>query len=168
MFEIEIFEPVRREGLKLSKIIMMTGVIITLMGSINAGDISLNAARVGGKDVAVLAKFYEAAFGLKEVMRIDTPAMLEIMLNFGDTAEAAKANPAAQVVIMPRADTDARDSIAHIIFDVTDMKSVIESVKAAGGTVVREPAVFGDTGLVFSFVADPDGNQIELLQHPKR
>jgi len=151
----------------LSKIILTAGVTIALMGNIYAGDITLNAARVGGKDVAALAGFYGAAFGLKEVNRIEVPEMLEIMMNFGDTAEAAKANPAAQVVIMPKADTDGKDSIAHIIFDVTDIKTVVEAVKAAGGTVVREPVAFGDTGIVFCFVADPEGNQIELLQHTK-
>ena len=154
--------------MKLSKIILMAGVTITLMGNIYAGEISLNSARVGGKDVAALAKFYEAAFGLKEVTRIDLPCMLEIMLNFGDTVEAARANPAAQVVIMPKSDTDGKDSIAHIIFNVTDIKAVVDAVKAAGGTIVREPASFGDTGMVFSYVADPAGNQIELIQRAKR
>ena len=154
--------------MKLVKIILTLGLIITLMGSIYAGDVSLNAARVGGKDVAALAGFYKAAFGLKEVNRIEMPGMLEIMLNFGDTVEAAKANKAAQVVIMPKSDTDGKDSVAHIIFDVTDIKAVVEAVKAAGGTIVREPAVFGDSGMVFGFVADPAGNQIELLQHAKR
>jgi len=138
------------------------------MGNIYAGDISLNAARVGGKDVAALAEFYKAAFGLKEVNRIEIPTMLEIMLNFGDTVEAAKANTAAQVVIMPKSDTDGNDSVAHIIFNVTDIKAVVEAVKAAGGTIIREPATFGDSGMVFGFVADPAGNQIEMLQHPKR
>ena len=154
--------------MKLFKIILMAGVTITLMGNIHAGDISLNAARVGGKNVAALAWFYENAFGLKEVNRIELPDMLEIMMNFGDTVEAAKANPAAQVVIMPKSDKDGPDSVAHIIFNVTDMAAVVEAVRAAGGKIIRDPASFGDSGLVFCFVADPDGNQIELLQHTKR
>jgi predicted enzyme related to lactoylglutathione lyase len=134
------------------------------MGNIYTGNISLNAARVGGKDVAALAGFYEAAFGLKEVNRIQIPEGLEIMLNFGDTVEAARANPAAEVVIMPRPDTDGKDSIAHIIFNAADVEAAAEAVKAAGGTIVRGPVVFTDAGVIFCFVADPDGNQIELLQ----
>lgn len=154
--------------MKLSKIILALTAVIALMGNIYAGDISLNAARVGGKDVAALAKFYEAAFGLKEVSRIEMPTMLEIMLNFGDTVEEARANPAAQIVIMPKSDKDGSDSVAHIIFNVTDAKTVAEAVKAAGGSVVIEPTSFGNSGLIYCYVADPAGNQIELLQRAKR
>ena len=154
--------------MKLYKIILTLAVIITLIGTVYAEDISLNAARVGGKDVAALAKFYEAAFGLKEVSRIEMPTMLEIMLNFGDTVEAAKANPAAQIVVMPKSDKDGSDSVAHIIFNVTDAKAVSEAVKTAGGSVVIEPTSFGNSGLIFCYVADPAGNQIELLQRAKR
>jgi predicted enzyme related to lactoylglutathione lyase len=136
------------------------------MGNIYTGDISLNAARVGAKDVAALAGFYEAAFDLKEVKRLELPEMLEIMMNFGDTVEAAKANPAAQVVIMPKSDTDGKDSIAHIIFNAADVKAAAEKVKAAGGTIVREPVAMED-GVIFCFVADPDGNLIELLKLPE-
>jgi predicted enzyme related to lactoylglutathione lyase len=135
------------------------------MGNSYTGDISLNAARVGAKDVARLAGFYEAAFGLKEVKRIELPIGPEIMLNFGDTIETAKANPAAQVVIMPRADTDGSDSVAHIIFNVSDVKAAAEAAKKAGGAIVTEPVTMGD-GVVFCFVADLDGNLIELLKLP--
>ena len=135
------------------------------MGNSCTGDISLNAARVGAKDVARLAGFYEAAFGLKEVKRIELPIGPEIMLNFGDTVEAAKVNPAAQVVIMPGAETDGSDSVAHIIFNVSDVKAAAESAKKAGGAIVTEPVTMGD-GVVFCFVADPDGNLIELLKLP--
>ncbi|MEJ0008445.1 MAG: hypothetical protein WDM77_19305 [Steroidobacteraceae bacterium] len=64
--------------------------------------VALNAARVGAVDVAALARFYQAAFGLQEVNRLELPGRLEIMLNFGDSVAAAKANPAAQIVIMHR------------------------------------------------------------------
>ena len=135
------------------------------MGNIYTGDISLNAARVGAKDVVGLARFYEAAFGLKEVKQIELPIGPEIMLNFGDTIEAAKANPAAQVVIMPKAETDGSDSVAHIIFNVSDVKAAAEAAKTAGGAIISEPVTMGD-GVVFCFVADPDGNLIELLKLP--
>ena len=135
------------------------------MGNINTVDISLNAARVGAKDVVGMAGFYKAAFGLKEVKRIELPIGPEIMLNFGDTIEAAKANPAAQVVIMPRADTDGSDSVAHIVFNASDVKAAAEAAKAAGGAIISEPVTMGD-GVIFCFVADPDGNLIELLKLP--
>ncbi len=46
-----------------------------------------------------LEKFYETAFGMQEVQRIGRN---EVMLNFGDSVATAKANPAAQIVIMHR------------------------------------------------------------------
>jgi hypothetical protein len=61
--------------------------------------VTLNAARVAAVDVPALEKFYETAFGMQEVQRIGSQ---EVMLNFGDSVAAAKANPAAQIVIMHR------------------------------------------------------------------
>ncbi len=52
--------------------------------------VSLNATRIGAADVPALEKFYETAFGMQEVQRIQKPKSLEVMLNFGDTVAAAK------------------------------------------------------------------------------
>jgi hypothetical protein len=43
------------------------------------GAVSLDAARIGAQDVPALTKFYESAFGLKEVNRLQFPGMLEIL-----------------------------------------------------------------------------------------
>ena len=85
--------------LKAVKVIFVAGAVCFLTGSAYAG-VTLNAARVGGKDPATLAKFYETAFGLKEVNRLSFPGMLEIMMNFGDSTTAAKANHNAQIVVI--------------------------------------------------------------------
>jgi predicted enzyme related to lactoylglutathione lyase len=58
------------------------------------------------------------------------------------------------------------DQVAHLIFDVTEMDSTVAAVKAAGGTVQREPFEFGDTGIRIGIVSDPAGNLVELLQQP--
>jgi predicted enzyme related to lactoylglutathione lyase len=129
--------------------------------------VMLNSARVGGKDAVALGKFYEAAFGLKEVNRLTFPGGVEIFLNFGDSVDAAKANKAAQVVIM-QAEPAAKDAVAHLIFDVTDVAAAAAAVKAAGGTMDREPAPFGNTGIVIGFAVDPAGNRIELIQRAQR
>jgi predicted enzyme related to lactoylglutathione lyase len=139
---------------------------LLLIGAAQAG-VMLNSARVGGKDAVALGKFYEAAFGLKEVNRLTFPGGVEIFLNFGDSVDAAKANKAAQVVIM-QSEPAAKDAVAHLIFDVTDVAATAAAVKAAGGTMDREPAPFGNTGLVIGFAVDPAGNRIELIQRPPR
>jgi predicted enzyme related to lactoylglutathione lyase len=142
------------------------GAALMLVGVARA-DVMLNAARVGAEDVAALAQFYESAFGLKEVNRLEFPGSLEIMLNFGATVEAAKANSAAQVVIMHR-DSDALDDdVPHIIFNVSDVAATAAAVKKAGGTMDADPRPFGNTGIVIGFARDPAGNRIELIQQPK-
>ena len=101
---------------------------ITLLAAIAAqADVSLNAARVGGPDVAALAKFYQSAFGLQEVNRLQLPGAIEIMLNFGDSAAAAKSSSAAQIVIMHRADA-VQDPVPHLIFNVSDMAATTAAV----------------------------------------
>jgi predicted enzyme related to lactoylglutathione lyase len=148
----------RRRGLGLGLCAALLG-----MASAQAG-VTLNSARVGAMDVAALEKFYETAFGMQEVQRIGTT---EVMLNFGDSVAAAKANPAAQLVIMHRDSDDQTDSIAHLIFNVTDMKATVAAIIAAGGKMVRAPFVFGNTGITIGLGLDPAGNHFEMLQQPQ-
>ena len=133
-------------------------------------DVSLNGVRVGAKDAVAVAKFYQSAFGMQEVQRIQTPTMTEIMLNFGATPEAAKANRAKKegdIVVMSRAADDAKDELPHIVLNVTDMAGTVKALKAAGGTMEREPFEFGKTGILIGMAIDPAGNHVEMIQAPK-
>jgi predicted enzyme related to lactoylglutathione lyase len=144
---------------------MSVGLCASLLVALSAqARVTLNAARVGAADVAALEKFYETAFGMQEVQKIGNN---EVMLNFGDSVATAKANPAAQIVIMHRDSDDAKDTIAHIIFNVTDMKATAAAIVAAGGKMDRAPFVFGNTGITIGLAVDPAGNHIEMLQQPK-
>ena len=98
------------------------------------------------------------------MQRIQTPEFLEIMLDFGATEAAAKANTGADVVIMQRAADDGKDTMAHLVFTVTDMAGVVASVKKAGGKMEREPFEFGNTGIRIGMGIDPAGNHFELIQ----
>jgi predicted enzyme related to lactoylglutathione lyase len=138
-----------------------------LLASGAHADVTLNSARVAGKDAVALGKFYETAFGLKEVNRLTFPGGVEIFLNFGDSVDAAKANRAAEVVIMQSAPAE-KDTVAHLIFNVTDAAATAAAVKAAGGKMDREPAPFGNTGMLIGMAVDPAGNRIELIQRPQR
>ena len=130
-------------------------------------DVSLNAGRVGAEDVAATAKFYEAAFGLKEVNRLEFPGSLEIMMNFGDSVAAAKANHNAQVVVMHRASNSIKDPVPHLVLNVSDVRATAAAVKAAGGTMQAEPREFGKTGIMIGIAIDPAGNRVEMIQQPK-
>jgi len=133
-----------------------------------AGGVTLNAARVGAEDVLANEKFYEAAFGLQEVNRIESHGQVEVMLNFGDSVESAKANKNAQVVIMHRESNAQKDPVPHVIFNVTDIKATAAAIKAAGGTLDGEPKPFGKTGIVIGIATDLAGNRIELIQWPAK
>jgi predicted enzyme related to lactoylglutathione lyase len=133
-----------------------------LVANAHAG-VTLAAARIGAVDVAGVAKFYQSAFGMQEIMRLDMPDMKEIMLNFGDTVEAAKANPNPWIVIMSRTSNDVKE-VPHLVLYVTDMKATVAAIKAAGGTVDGEPSAFGGAGMIVGFAADPAGNRMELIQ----
>lgn len=147
-----------------ARIVLTAGVGLLLAATAQAG-VTLNAARVGGANVAALAKFYESAFGLHEVSRLSFPGNLEIMLNFGDSIDAAKANRAAQIVIMHRAHA-LKDMVPHLILNVTDMTATVAAVKSAGGSMAGAPRPFGKTGIMIGFAIDPAGNRIEMIQRP--
>jgi predicted enzyme related to lactoylglutathione lyase len=122
--------------------------------------------RVGAKDSVALAKFYQAAFGMQEVNRIDAPGGPEVFVNFGATTDAAKANKSEPVVIQHRDSDDIKDSIAHVIFNVKDMKATVAAIKAAGGSMTGDPRPFGNTGVLIGIAIDPAGNRIEMIQRP--
>jgi len=130
--------------------------------------VSLNAARVGAKDAAGVAKFYETGFGLQEVRRFEFPGGVEILMNFGATADAAKANTGAEIVVMHRDSDEVKDTIPHLIFTVTDINATVAALKAAGGKMESEPKEFGKTGIMIGIAVDPAGNRIEMIQQARK
>ena len=149
------------------RVLIGTGATLLLLSAARA-DVTLNAGRIGAEDVAAAAKFYESAFGLKEVNRLELGPNIEIMMNFGATVDAAKANANSQVVIMHRDTNAIQDPVPHLIFNVTDIGATVAAIKAAGGSMDGEPQAFGNSGLMIGFARDPAGNRVELIQRPKR
>jgi predicted enzyme related to lactoylglutathione lyase len=149
------------------RLAVAAGAVLTTATMAHA-EVSLNSVRVGAADTAALAKFYEAAFGMQEVNRIGAPTGPEIFVNFGATADAAKAVTAPPVVLMHR-DSDAlQDPVPHVIFNVTDMNATVAAIKKAGGSMQGDPRPFGNTGIIIGIAIDPAGNRIELIQRPAR
>jgi predicted enzyme related to lactoylglutathione lyase len=146
--------------------IAMAACAALMVGSAADADVTLNSVRVEAVNVVASAKFYQSAFGLQEVNRLETPGGPEIFLNFGATVDAAKANKNLRIVIMHR-DSDAiRDPIAHVILNVTDMAATAAAVKAAGGSMDGDPRPFGNSGVIIGIAVDPAGNRLELIQRP--
>ena len=137
-----------------------------LLASAAHAQVTLNSVRIGAKDTVALAKFYQAAFGMQEINRIDAPGGPEIFVNFGATIDAAKANKSEPIVIMHRDSDDQKDPIAHVILNVKDMAAAVAAIKAAGGLMAGDPRPFRNTGLVIGIAIDPAGNRLELIQRP--
>lgn len=137
-----------------------------LLATAALAQVKLDSVRIGAKDSVALAKFFEAAFGMQEVNRINTPGGPEVFVNFGAAVDSAKANKSEPIVIMHRDSDDIKDPIAHVILNVKDMAATVTAIKAAGGSMAGDPRPFGNTGLVIGIAIDPAGNRLELIQRP--
>jgi predicted enzyme related to lactoylglutathione lyase len=137
-----------------------------LLVSAARAQVTLNSVRIGAKDTVALAKFYQAAFGMQEVNRIEASGGPEVFVNFGATIESAKANKSQPIVIMHRDSDDLKDPIAHVILNVKDMAATVASIKVAGGSMAGDPRPFGNTGVIIGIAIDPAGNRLELIQRP--
>lgn len=137
-----------------------------LLASAARAQVTLNSVRIGAKDTVSLAKFYQAAFGMQEVNRIDTPGGPEIFVNFGATIDAAKTIKSEPIVIMHRDSDDVKDPIAHLILNVKDMAATVAAIRAAGGSMAGDARPFRNTGIVIGIAIDPAGNRLELIQRP--
>jgi predicted enzyme related to lactoylglutathione lyase len=150
---------------RIYTIAIAVSTTVLLTSAANA-QVALNSVRIGAKDTVALAKFYQAAFGMQEVNRIDVPGGPEIFVNFGATIDAAKANKSEPIVIMHRDSDDLKDPIAHVILNVKDMAATVAAIKAAGGLMAGDPRPFRNTGIVIGIAIDPAGNRVELIQRP--
>ena len=127
---------------------------------------ALDSVRIEAKDTIALAMFCQAVFGMQEVNQVVNPGGVEIFVNFGATVEAAKANKNPVMILFHRDSDDVKDTTTHVIFSVKDMAATVAAIKAAGGTMTRDPRPFGNTGTILGFAIDPAGNRIELIQRP--
>ena len=121
----------------------------------------IGATGIGVSDLEASSRFYQAALGMKVTRTINLPYMDEIILDHAGRNA---------VVLMHWTDGSARnykDVPVKLVFFVSDPVAGAERLKAAGGTVTREPAPFGDDGPIVCLGTDPDGYVIELLQAPE-
>ncbi|MBU3667937.1 MAG: lactoylglutathione lyase [Rhodocyclaceae bacterium] len=59
-------------------------------------------------------------------------------------------------------------AFGHIALEVDDATAACNTIKAAGGKVVREAGPMKHGTTVIAFVEDPDGYKIELIQRKNR
>ncbi len=100
-------------------------------------------------------KFYEQAFGLKEILRHDEERMVFLQ------------TPGAGDVVTLREEQSNRigvcggiDHFGFPLVDANDLDEAIREVEAAGGKLIERTEIGG--GLPTAFVSDPDGYRIQL------
>ncbi len=59
---------------------------------------------------------------------------------------------------------DLGDAYGHIALGVEDIYKACDTIKAAGGEVVREPGPMKHGTTVIAFIKDPDGYKVELIE----
>jgi len=134
-------------------------------------DTSVLAVRLGAKDAAALAKFYETAFGLKQIDKVADKdgATTEVIMRFGATVAAAKAGNSPEFLVANREGGETAGPMAHAIFHVSDINATVAAAKAAGakmkGEVTSVP--IGGTPIKIAQMTDPDGNALEIMELPK-
>jgi predicted enzyme related to lactoylglutathione lyase len=131
-------------------------------------DVTVLAVRLGAKDVVALAKFYDAAFGLKEIDRVGQPPT-EIIMRYGATVAAARTGSSPEFLVARRDSSAPNDPITHAIFHVSDIGAAVLAAKAAGATMKGAVASvsIGGMALKTATLVDPDGNGLELMELPK-
>jgi len=129
--------------------------------------VTVMAVRLGANDVAALAKFYDAAFGLKEIDRVGNPAT-EIIMRFGATVAEAKAGDSPEFLVQKREGV-ANDPMHHAILRVSDIAATVAAAKAAGAKVDRDVATvtIGGAPIKIAMLVDPQGNALEIMELPK-
>lgn len=122
--------------------------------------------------------FYVDGVGCTEQMRMPIPTMVSAPTGMGPDGFAmvwlqtpwgerikllgpdAAPSPAAD-----RAHLTDRAGIAYLSLYVRDLAALVERLLALGGTAVSDGPIVDMGPLHIAFVADPEGNVLELIQH---
>ena len=147
--------------------VALVGLCAAVLVADARADVTVLAVRLGAKDVVALARFYDAAFGLKEIDRVGSPAT-EIIMRFGATVAEAKVGASPEFLVQKR-ESDAKDPMHHAIFRVSDIAATVAAAKAAGAKIDRDVATvsIGGAPIKIAMLVDPQGNALEIMELPK-
>ena len=121
--------------------------------------------RVGDLDRSV--RFYTEVLGMKLLSRKDSPdgKFTLAFLGYGKNPEHA------EIELTHNWGVDKYDlgnAYGHIALGVDDIYKVCDQIRAAGGTITREPGPMKHGTTVIAFVQDPDGYKVELIEEGSR
>ncbi|MFQ3622416.1 MAG: lactoylglutathione lyase [Acetobacteraceae bacterium] len=115
--------------------------------------------RVGNLERSV--DFYTRLLGMKEIRRRDVPEgkYTLVFVGYDD------GGPTIELTYNYGVESyEPGTGFGHLAIGVPDIRATVESLRAAGAKITREPGPvkFGTT--VIAFIEDPDGYKIELIE----
>jgi len=124
---------------------------------------SLYHVALNATDGEKTAKFYTELLGFKETHRLEVPGAGNlIFVALGDGTEIEIFSDAKPLAEGETAWEDPKVGFKHICLLVDDVEAETRRLKAAGVKFCMDPQEV--VGLRISFLKDPDGNIVELLQ----
>ena len=117
--------------------------------------------RVGDMQRAI--DFYTKVMGMKLLRTTDRPEQKYSLafVGYGDERSDAVLELTYNYGV---GSYDLGTAFGHIAIAVDDAYAACEKIRAAGGSVTREPGPVKGGSTVIAFVTDPDGYKIELIQ----
>jgi catechol 2,3-dioxygenase-like lactoylglutathione lyase family enzyme len=115
------------------------------------------------RDLARLEAFYTQMLGFPVVRRWDAAGI--IFVDAGGLWIELTRQDAPHDGTQPRA-LDQGVGINHLAFQVADVDQVFQQLAGMGVRVLTAPADYQNVRV--AFVADPDGNVLELIADPER
>ena len=120
-------------------------------------------------DLAAAQEWYSAAFGYVTELaaRVDAIDLDIVMLahpTHGDRLELLhRAGSRAGARAVDPAEAALTHGFGHIAFDVEDLDRTFDRLLGLGARAVMAPQPSPEPGVRMAFVADPEGNLVELL-----
>ena len=117
--------------------------------------------RVG--DLKRSIDFYTGLLGMKLLRTTDRPEQKYTLafVGYGSNPEHAELELTYNYGVDKY---ELGSAYGHLAIGVDDVYSACERIRAAGGTITREPGPVKGGSTVIAFVQDPDGYKIELIQ----
>ncbi|MDB5880680.1 MAG: gloA [Ramlibacter sp.] len=117
--------------------------------------------RVG--DLQRSIDFYTRVLGMKLLRTTERPEQKYSLafVGYGSNPEQA------EIELTYNYGTDRYEmgtAYGHVALGMPDIYAACEKIRAAGGSVTREPGPVKGGDTVIAFVTDPDGYKIELIQ----
>lgn len=119
--------------------------------------------RVGNLERSI--EFYTKVMGMNLIRRTERPEQ-KYSLAFVAYEQGNVSNQ-AEIELTYNHGVDSYElgtAYGHIALGVKDLYKTCEDIRAAGGTITREPGPVQGGNTLIAFVQDPDGYKIELIQ----